>query len=106
MKQISNKKYEAYQQYQTDMLYGRILTPDGLRMFSLRISVWWMSVRVISSSGVRSGPMTVCMSACTSFHIIRRQSRRIYKKKIGCNKQKETPESFSASEGGWWHYQD
>ena len=32
MKQISNKKYEAYQQYQTDMLYGRILTPDGLRV--------------------------------------------------------------------------
>ena len=32
MKQISNKKYEAYQQYQTDMLYGRILTPDGLRI--------------------------------------------------------------------------
>ena len=32
MKQISNKKYEAYQQYQTDMLHGRILTPDGLRV--------------------------------------------------------------------------
>ena len=32
MKQISNKKYEAYQQYQTDMLHGRILTPDGLRI--------------------------------------------------------------------------
>ena len=32
MKQISNKKYEAYQQYQTDMLYGRIPTPDGLRI--------------------------------------------------------------------------
>ena len=30
MKQISNKKYEAYQQYQTDMLHGRILTPEGL----------------------------------------------------------------------------
>lgn len=32
MKQISNKEYEAYQQYQRDMLYGRILTPDGLRI--------------------------------------------------------------------------
>jgi hypothetical protein len=32
MKQISNKEYEAYQQYQTDKLYGRILTPDGLRV--------------------------------------------------------------------------
>ena len=32
MKQISNKKYEAYQQYQTDMLHGWILTPDGLRV--------------------------------------------------------------------------
>ena len=32
MKQISNKEYEAYQQYQTDKLYGRILTPDGLRI--------------------------------------------------------------------------
>ena len=32
MKQISNKEYEKYQQYQTDKLYGRILTPDGLRV--------------------------------------------------------------------------
>ena len=32
MKQITNKEYEAYQQYQTDMLHGRILTPDGLRL--------------------------------------------------------------------------
>lgn len=32
MKQISNKEYEAYQQYQRDKLYGRILTPDGLRI--------------------------------------------------------------------------
>ena len=32
MKQITNKEYEAYQQYQTDKLYGRILTPDGLRV--------------------------------------------------------------------------
>ncbi len=32
MKQITNKDYEAYQQYQTDKLYGRILTPDGLRI--------------------------------------------------------------------------
>ena len=29
MKQISNKEYEKYQQYQTDKLHGRILTPDG-----------------------------------------------------------------------------
>ncbi|MBQ3757751.1 MAG: cytochrome C [Oscillospiraceae bacterium] len=32
MKQISNKEYEKYQQYQTDKLHGRILTPDGLRL--------------------------------------------------------------------------
>ncbi len=32
MKQISNKEYEKYQQYQTDVLHGRILTPDGLRV--------------------------------------------------------------------------
>ena len=32
MKQISNKQYEAYQQYQSDRLHGRILTPDGLRV--------------------------------------------------------------------------
>lgn len=32
MKQIPNKEYERYQQYQTDKLYGRILTPDGLRI--------------------------------------------------------------------------
>ena len=32
MKQISNKEYEKYQQYQIDKLYGRVLTPDGLRI--------------------------------------------------------------------------
>lgn len=32
MKQVSNKKYEKYQQYQTDVLHRRILTPDGLRV--------------------------------------------------------------------------
>ncbi len=32
MKQMPNKEYEKYQQYQTDRLYGRILTPDGLRV--------------------------------------------------------------------------
>ena len=31
MKQITNKEYEAYQQYQSDRLHGRVLTPDGLR---------------------------------------------------------------------------
>lgn len=25
-------EYEKYQQYQTDVLHGRILTPDGLRI--------------------------------------------------------------------------
>ena len=34
MKQISNKEYEKYQQYQIDKLYGRILTPDGLYVSS------------------------------------------------------------------------
>ncbi len=32
MKQISNKEFERYQKYQIDRLYGRILTPDGLRL--------------------------------------------------------------------------
>ena len=32
MKQITNKEYEACQQYQSDRLHGRILTPDGLRV--------------------------------------------------------------------------
>ncbi len=32
IKQISNKEYEKYQQYQTDKLHGRILAPDGLRV--------------------------------------------------------------------------
>ena len=32
MKQITNKEYEKYQQYKTDKLHGRILTPDGLRV--------------------------------------------------------------------------
>ena len=27
-----HKEYEAYQQYQRDRLYGRVLTPDGLRL--------------------------------------------------------------------------
>ena len=32
MKQITNKEYEAYEQYKTDLLHGRILTPDVLRI--------------------------------------------------------------------------
>ena len=32
MKQISNKEYERCQQYQTGVLHGRILTPEGLRV--------------------------------------------------------------------------
>ncbi len=32
MKQITNKEYEKYQQYKTDKINGRILTPDGLRV--------------------------------------------------------------------------
>ena len=32
MKQISNKEYEKYQQYLTDQLHGRTLTPGGLRI--------------------------------------------------------------------------
>ena len=32
MKQITNKEYEEWQKYQTDVLHGKILTPDGLRM--------------------------------------------------------------------------
>ena len=32
MKQISNKEYGKYQKYQTDVLHGRILTPDDLRI--------------------------------------------------------------------------
>ena len=32
MKQLTNKEYEAYEQYKTDKLHGRILTPDGLRI--------------------------------------------------------------------------
>ena len=32
MKQITNSEYEKYHQYQTDVMHGRILTPDGLRV--------------------------------------------------------------------------
>lgn len=32
MKQIIDKEYEKYQQYRTDRLHGRNLTPDGLRV--------------------------------------------------------------------------
>ena len=31
MKQITNKEYEEFQKYKEDKLYGRVLTPDGLR---------------------------------------------------------------------------
>ena len=32
MKQITNKEYEEFQKYKEDKLYGRVLTPDGLRV--------------------------------------------------------------------------
>lgn len=32
MKQISNKEYEKYEQYKTDLLHSRILTPDDHRV--------------------------------------------------------------------------
>ena len=32
MKQISNKEYDAFKQYQRDVIHGRVLTPDGLRV--------------------------------------------------------------------------
>ena len=32
MKQITNKEYEKYQQYQTDKLHGRIRTTHGLHV--------------------------------------------------------------------------
>ena len=32
MKQISNKEYDAFKQYQRDVINGRVLTPDGLRV--------------------------------------------------------------------------
>ena len=31
MKTISNKEYEEFQKYKIDKLYGRVITPDGLR---------------------------------------------------------------------------
>ena len=34
MKQAPNKEYERYRQYQNDELPGRVLTPDGHRIFS------------------------------------------------------------------------
>ena len=37
MKQISNKEYEKHQQYLTDQLHGKTLTPDGLRIISVSI---------------------------------------------------------------------
>ena len=32
MKKITNREHERYEQYKTDMLHGRILTPNGLRI--------------------------------------------------------------------------
>ena len=32
MKQLTKKEYEAFEQYKTDRVHGRILTPDGLRV--------------------------------------------------------------------------
>ena len=37
MKRISNKEYEKYQQYLTDQLHGKTLTPDGFRIISVSI---------------------------------------------------------------------
>ena len=53
MKQISNKEYEKYQQYLTDQLHGRTLTPDGLRIIcasfpiSLIITLYFVMGSVI-----------------------------------------------------------
>ena len=32
MKQISNKDYEEFKKYQLDKLYGRIITPESLKL--------------------------------------------------------------------------
>ena len=48
MKQISNKEYEKYQQYLTDQLHGRTLTPDGFRIICVRFD---------------DDPETACISA-------------------------------------------
>ncbi len=32
MKKITNKEYEEFQKYKTDVLNGRVLTPDGIRL--------------------------------------------------------------------------
>ena len=53
MKQISNKEYEKYQQYQTDKLHGRILTPDGS---ALSAPVWIMILRRSASTCWRCWP--------------------------------------------------
>ena len=31
MRKLTEKQYKDYEQFQIDKLYGRILTPDGLR---------------------------------------------------------------------------
>lgn len=32
MKKITNKEYAEYDKYKTDLIHGRILTPDGLKI--------------------------------------------------------------------------
>lgn len=32
MKKITNKEYEEFQKYKTDVVKGRVLTPDGIRL--------------------------------------------------------------------------
>jgi len=32
MKKITDKEYKVYEQYKKDLFYGRIITPDGLRI--------------------------------------------------------------------------
>ena len=32
MKKITDKEYEEFQKYKTDVMKGRILTPDGIRL--------------------------------------------------------------------------
>lgn len=32
MKKLTNKEYVEYDKYKTDLIHGRILTPDGLKL--------------------------------------------------------------------------
>ena len=88
MKQISNKEYEKYQQYQTDKLYGRILTPDGLRVvcagLDKNVTVSWKKIKKTKALRKKIKSIQVQRADNKSF------TQNVHSKKVGKTKTKVT----------------